>query len=67
MNRQAESRYPSRLSYVVKLRADATADELAGRIENLVTGHRLDFASAHELVDAIVDDMQGSAREPRHD
>ena len=42
----AESKYPNRRAYVLKLRGDATPDALAGRIENLVTGNQLEFASA---------------------
>ena len=44
-------------AYVLKLRRDATSDSLAGRIENLVTGQRLEFASAHALVAALVDSL----------
>ena len=50
-----ESKYPNRRAYVLKLRRDATPDTLAGRIENLVTGQQLEFASAHALVAALVD------------
>jgi hypothetical protein len=52
----ADSKYPSRRAYVVKLRSDATPDALTGRLENLVTGRRSDFASAHELLRLIVED-----------
>lgn len=37
-----ESKYPNRRAYVLMLRADATPGALAGSIENLVTGRRLD-------------------------
>jgi len=53
MSRPDESKYPSRLSYVLKLRAEATADALVGRLENLVTGQRLEFGSGRALLDAI--------------
>lgn len=52
-----ESKYPNRRAYVLKLRRDATSDALAGRIENLVTGQQLEFASAHALVAALVDSL----------
>ena len=57
----AESKYPNRRAYVLKLRADATPDALAGRIENLVTGRLLAFASAHELVESIARDLEAAA------
>jgi hypothetical protein len=53
----AHSKYPSRRAYVVKLSSDATPDALAGRVENLVTGRRNDFTSAHELLRLIVGDI----------
>ncbi len=52
-----ESKYPSRRAYVVKLRSDATPDALIGRLENLVTGSRYEFMSAHELLRLIVGDI----------
>ncbi len=52
-----ESKYPNRRAYVLKLRRDATPDTVAGRIENLVTGDQLEFASAHALVAALVDSL----------
>ena len=48
-----ESKYPNRRAYVLKLRRDATPDALAGRIENLVTGQQLEFASAQALIAAL--------------
>ena len=38
MSLNPESKYPSRRAYVVKMRSDAKPGELAGRVENLVTG-----------------------------
>ncbi len=61
---QPESKYPNRRSYVVKLRSDARADALAGRLENLVTGQQLEFASGRELLDSIARDLADGAREP---
>ncbi len=45
MSPQPESKFPNRLAYVLKLRGDATRDAIAGRLENLVTGQRLEFGS----------------------
>jgi hypothetical protein len=45
-----ESRYPSRRAFVLNLRADACVEALSGRLENLVTGDRHEFASTHELL-----------------
>ena len=61
MSRPDETRYPSRLSYVLKLRADANPDALVGRLENLVTGQRIAFASARELLDAIAQELRTGA------
>jgi hypothetical protein len=58
-----ESKYPNRLAYVLKLRADATPGALAGRIENLVTGRQVEFGSAHELVESIVRELEAGATE----
>ena len=52
------SRYPSRLTYVVKLRSDATPDALAGRLENLVTGTRRDFSCGRELLESIAAEIE---------
>jgi hypothetical protein len=55
---------PSRRAYVLKVRSDATPDALAGRLENLVTGSQLDFASGEELVSSIAHDLQSSGERP---
>lgn len=52
-----ESKYPNRRTYVLKLRADATADALAGRLENLVTGQQREFTSAQELIECLSRDL----------
>jgi hypothetical protein len=57
MTLNAESKYPTRRAYVVKVRGDAQPDALAGRIENLVTGRQHDFASARELIESIASDL----------
>ena len=53
-----ESKYPNRRAYVLKLRGDATPDALAGRLENLVTGQQIEFASARELLESLVRDLE---------
>ena len=57
----AESKYPNRRAYVLKLRSDATPDAVAGRIENLVTGNQLEFASARELLESLARDLDAAA------
>jgi hypothetical protein len=55
--------YPCRRSYVLKLRRDASADALVGRLENLVTGRQWEFSSAAELLRSIVGDLPSSIDE----
>jgi hypothetical protein len=57
----SESKYPNRRAYVLKVRSDATAGALAGRLENLVTGGQCEFTSAQELLDSITNDLEASA------
>ena len=61
MTRPPETRYPNRLSYVLRLRGDAKPDALAGRLENVVSGRRVDFASASALLEALVDEIEADA------
>jgi hypothetical protein len=63
MSLNREPKYPSRRTYVVMVRGDATADAPAGRLENLVTGRHIDFASGRELVDWIATDLEGSGEQ----
>ena len=56
--------HPSRRTYVVKLRSDATTETLCGRVENLVTCKQHDFASALELLELIARDIEIGASEP---
>lgn len=58
-----DSKYPSRRTYVVKVRSDAKPGALAGRIENLVTGQRREFGSGQELIDSIADDVEANGKE----
>ena len=63
MTLNAESKYPTRRAYVVKVRGDAKADALAGRIENLVTGCQHEFGSARELIESIARDLDAELAE----
>ena len=68
MKLNRESKYPNRRAYVLKLRGDATAQALAGRLENLVTGRQREFASAVELLESIAGDLAlGAAERPADD
>ena len=62
-----EPKYPSRRAYVLKVRSDAKPDALAGRLENLVSGRQLEFASGPELLDSIAADLELSAEDPPPD
>ena len=57
MTFNTDSKYPTRRAYVVKVRADANPDALAGRLENLVTGRQCEFASGSELLESIANDL----------
>jgi hypothetical protein len=63
MTLNAQSKYPSRRAYVLKMRGDARPDALAGRLENLVTGRQLEFASGRELLDAIAAELEAGGKE----
>jgi hypothetical protein len=59
----SESRYPSRRTYVVKMRSDSAPGALAGRLENLVTGTQSEFSCGRELLESIVTDLEKSGAE----
>jgi hypothetical protein len=61
MTLDSTPKYPSRRTYVLKVRSDAKSDAIAGRLENLVTGHLSEFASGRELLDSIASDLQANA------
>ena len=66
MSLNPESKYPSRRAYVVKMRSDASPDELAGRVENLVTGTSREFTTGEELLDSLASDLAaGNAKDPK--
>ena len=56
-----ESKYPTRRAYVVKIRNDATRDELAGRVEHLVTGRVGEFTSGWRLLQSIASNLNANA------
>lgn len=63
-----ESKYPNRRAYVLKLRGDASPEALAGRLENLVTGRQLEFASARELLRSLATELEdGASERPEND
>jgi hypothetical protein len=63
MTFNTDSKYPTRRAYIVKVRADANPDALAGRLENLVTGRQCEFASGCELLESIASDLWAILRE----
>jgi len=68
MSLSQESKYPSRRTYVLKLRSDARPDAVAGRLENIVTGRQHAFESAHELLDSITNELASTSGElPREE
>ena len=64
MTLRADPKYPSRRTYVVKVRSDATLEAFCGRLENLVTCQQNDFTSARELLDLMARDIACSSAEP---
>lgn len=62
----SETKFPSRRTYVVKVRSDARPDSIAGRLENVVTGRQRDFNSDRELVESIARDLGEAAPERAH-
>ena len=63
MTLDREPRFPSRRTYVLKMRSDARPGLVAGRLENLVTGEQREFASGSELLLAIESDLAASGHE----
>jgi hypothetical protein len=59
----AESKYPNRRAYVLKLRGDAKPGSIAGRIENLVTGKQLEFSTGSQLLESLVRDLEAASGE----
>jgi hypothetical protein len=61
---RADPTFPSRRTYVVKVRSDATPDALCGRLENLVTCKQSDFTSLRELFELIARDIDSCGAGP---
>ena len=64
MTLKSETKFPSRRTYVLKVRGDASPAALAGRLENVVTGRQCDFASENELVESLAEDLRESGAKP---
>lgn len=64
MSLSADSKYPNRRAYVVKLRNDATPDALRGRVENLLTCEQREFETAPELLALIAADLGPGSTPP---
>ena len=57
MSLKADSKYPNRRAYVVKLRADATPHAVTGRIENLLSARQREFTSGGDLLNCLARDL----------
>jgi hypothetical protein len=57
------AKYPNQRTYVLKLRRDAKADALSGRLENVVTGQQCEFANGDQLLDWLASDIEAPAPE----
>ena len=60
MTLKADSKYPSRRTYVLKLRGDATPEQLRGRLENIVTCESENFSNAAELCELLARSVDAS-------
>jgi hypothetical protein len=60
----ADSKYPMRRAYVVKLQNDAAPGALHGLVEILLTCQQHEFASWLELIELIEADLQASDQTP---
>jgi hypothetical protein len=67
MSLSQESKYPTRRTYVLKLRSDAKPGALIGRLENIVTGRQHSFESAYELLNFIANELVSIDGEPLRD
>lgn len=59
MTLNSRTSYPSTRSYVLKLHRDATPQrgQIAGRLENMASGHCFDFNSAEQLLACLAQDI----------
>ncbi|MBX9630470.1 MAG: hypothetical protein K2X67_08085 [Burkholderiales bacterium] len=53
------TRYPAQRSYVLKLERHATPERerIAGRLENMTSGHHFEFGTAEQLIACLVQDL----------
>jgi len=63
MTLDGRPKYPSRRTYVVKVRGDAVPEALAGVVENVVTGQQRTFQSNEQLLDLLLADVQATISE----
>ena len=63
--------FPSTRSYVLKLHRDAMPQlgQVAGRLENLASGHCFEFSTAEQLLACLAQDalVSGAEPQPVHD
>ena len=64
MSLSQESKYPSRRTYVLKLRNDAEPGAVIGRLENIVTGRQHSFDSADGLLGCIASELALAGGDP---
>jgi len=66
MTLNLHAKYPSTRSYVLKLHRDAGPQRtrLAGRLENMATGHCFEFSTGEQLLACLAEDMTLTTTEP---
>ena len=60
MTLNTKSKFTNRRTYVVKVHSPAKPGVLTGRVENFVTGQQHEFASSHELIESILNDLDST-------
>ncbi|HVY07202.1 MAG TPA: hypothetical protein VHB46_14610 [Burkholderiales bacterium] len=65
MTLNPQPNYPNSRSYVVKVHRDARAagGEIAGRLENMASGHSFEFSTGEQLLACIAQDLSPTTRE----
>lgn len=60
------TRYPAQRSYVLKLERNAkpARERIAGRLENMTSGHHFEFGTAEQLIACLVQDLDLMTQEP---
>ena len=64
MTLKTESTYPTRRTYVLKLRSDASCAAISGRLESMFTGWQREFASSHELLELVANELGNPPKWP---